>query len=136
MPKKSKQNEGLKAYKKTRAMNRYNATSWARMQILAGRDRQEILTEMSERYGYALTTCKLYYEKADALAQLDFSKDSEKLRTKNLQRLESFVDASTEEGDLKTAMAAMDMQNKMTGSYLTKVDIKNDGDEPFKLVID
>lgn len=131
--KKPKEASGTQQKKR---LKKWSALNWARVQILAQGDRGEILKILQEHYNYTPLSSEKVYEHACKLAAKNFAQETDKIRCKNLQRLEALIDATAEE-DTKTALAAIDIENKMTGQYVAKVSLKNDDDgDTFKIKID
>ena len=137
MARKSKQSEACKQRKSTGRKRKYNAQNYAFLRITRDMPRQEIIDGIVERYDYAPRTAEAIYNKAAAAYGRQLMRDSEKIHNKNLSTLEGLIEVSIDEGDSSTMLKAMDMQNKMVGSYETKVKIDNEGETPlFKIKID
>lgn len=132
------QNDGLKEYKKFGINRRGVATLYAKRHILNGDTRDEIIEQLMERYGYAQKTAGDIYAKGLQYSVKEFVEDAEVILHKNMQRLEDLIEANLEDDNTNDALKAIDMQNKLSGNYETKVAVKNDGEDApaFKIKIE
>lgn len=132
-----KQSEALREKKKKGRNKRYAAIAYAYLRISRDIPKPEIIEGLMEKYEYAESTARHIYEKGYNRYQNQLVKDSVEVTNRNLKTLEGLIDASVEDADSKTILAAIDMQNKMLGAYETKVNVKSEGEGAiFKIKID
>ena len=115
------QNEGLKAWKSKRYQNSLNAIRYA-MRHLMNDDQteEEIKANLMEMYGYAQATAEQTITAGKRAAKLWEVHDTEKIRTRNLARLDVITEKAMEEGDVANAIRAIDIQNKTASLYVEK----------------
>lgn len=126
-----------KKSKANRRNKRYCAKSYAYLRICNDVPYSEIIAGIQEKYDYAEATARHIYEEASKQYEKNLMADSEKIRNKNMQRLEGLIDASVEDADSATLLKAIDAQNKMVGAYETRVSVKGEGEAPvFRIKVD
>lgn len=62
----------------------------------------------------------------EAIIDLRNEDTKELLTAMNIERLEGIIEKAMNESDLKTAIKAIDTQNKMNGAYTEKIEISGD----------
>lgn len=126
-----------KKFKGNRRNKRYCAKAYAYLRICNDVPYSEIVAGIQEKYGYAESTARHVYEDASNQYKKNLLNDCEKIKNKNMQRLEGLIDAAVEDADSSTMLKAIDMQNKACGVYETKVAVKGDGEAPvFRIKVD
>lgn len=120
MARPQKQNDGFKAAKITKHRNQTNAIGYAMRHIVNGDPEEEIKANIIELYGYAANTANILYCKGQRAAQMWEVHDVEKIRTRNLARLDEITEKAMEEGDISNAIKAIDVQNKTAAVYVEK----------------
>ncbi len=99
--------------------------------MCTGYSNDQIVEYLVQEYKYTkhyaeclVSDCKLLVDKKiDELA--------EEVALNNLNRLEAIITDNLENGNDKTALQAIDLENKLTKVYETKVQLKTDPNEPF-----
>lgn len=94
--------------------------------IAAGKTFGEIITECAPMFGITNRTMTLYLR--DALAWLRSDEMKETIQSMNVMRLDKLYSDSVSEGDRKSAIKALDVQNKMVGAYEEKLKVEGDSD--------
>ena len=97
--------------------------------VAEGKTYTEILHECQEQWGLSDKTLQNVINETLAYMRSDVAKES--LIAMNMQRLDDLYAESRNEGDRKSAIKAIDVQNKMAGAYTEN--IKIDGDSEINL---
>jgi hypothetical protein len=104
--------------------------------MLAGYSNEEIIELLQEEYEYTkhyaeclVSNCKLMVD--NKLAEI-----AEAIAQKNVNRLEVIIDEAMIANDNKTALAAIEIENKMFNLYQMKLEVSNNENNTFKITID
>lgn len=104
--------------------------------MLAGYSNEQIIEILQDEYDYAkhyaeclVSDCKLMVD--SKLAEL-----AEAIAQKNVNRLEAIIDDAIVANDNKTALSAIEIENKMFNLYQMKLEVSNKENETFKIKID
>lgn len=137
-PKKSKRKKRSEGLVKHMLQNRHKhrtAKSRAMHCISFGYSREEIIKLLQEEFGYSESTCIRIYTEANKELQYRANANAKKIAERNLARLDALIEESYDEGNFKDVIKAIDIQNKMTGQYETKVNVTTDTETPFTIKI-
>jgi hypothetical protein len=94
--------------------------------IAAGMKYSEILHKCMEEWGVGQKTAEMYFTEATDYLRSDRTKEN--LIAMNTERLDDIYNKSMEGGDFKSAIKAIDTQNKLVGGYEEKVKIETEGE--------
>lgn len=92
--------------------------------VAEGKTYTEIVAECQKQWGLSDKTLQNVINETLAYMRSDEAKES--LIAMNMQRLDDIYAESRSEGDRKSAVKAIDTQNKMIGAYTEKVQIEGD----------
>lgn len=98
-----------------------------------GKSYIECKREMMERWSISKSSADNYLKDAlDAVSEVN-DKYRDKWRDVQLERLQRIIDDALAHGDRKSALAANEQINKITGQYITKIDadVKEDSTVRF-----
>lgn len=126
---KSKTNDGLKAYKDKAVRRRVNILQFSKRRVQEGYERGDILNMLVDEYGITQRTAERYYERAKELLTYSMAWDADTIRNKNIQRLSEIAEEAQEDMDYQNAIKAIDVLNKTACVYVEKKDITIDGNE-------
>lgn len=93
----------------------------------SGWSRKKIADWMEETYNISETQAyKIIHDAILDLCETTKDVDMEEIRTSQLERAEELLEKANERNDLKTAIKAQDMINRLNGLYVEKQEIKAD----------
>lgn len=93
----------------------------------AGWSRKKIADWLEEQYNIGATQAyKIIHDAILDLCESTKDVDMEEIRTSQLERAEELLEKANERNDLKTAIKAQDMINRLNGLYVEKQEIKAD----------
>ena len=101
-------------------------------EIAKGTRYTDIIKKFTDEWGLSYKTIEMAVD--DAIKFMRAESTKETLIAMNMQRLDSIIADSMQEGDKKNAIKAIDTQNKLAGGYTEKVKIE--GDSEINLVFD
>lgn len=101
-------------------------------EIAKGTRYTDIVKKYMDEWGLSRKTVEMAVDEAIKFMREESTKDT--LIAMNMQRLDSIISDSMEDGDRKAAIKAIDTQNKLAGGYVEKV--KVEGDSEINLVFD
>lgn len=101
-------------------------------EIAKGTSYYELIQKFKNEWHLQETTVKAAI--ADALAFMRAESTKDDLIAANMQRLDSIISESMKDSDRRSAIKAIDVQNKLAGGYEEK--IKLEGDSEINLVFD
>lgn len=123
----SKQNDGLRFYKDKIVRKRANILRYTRGKLMDGYERAEIIQMVQDEYGVTESTAARYYQRANELVTMELVIDSERIRNKNLQRLDIITEETMEGEDYQNAIKAISEMNKAANVYIDKKEINLEG---------
>lgn len=94
--------------------------------VAEGKTYSEILNHCVDAWGLGLKTVQNIIN--DTLKYMRSDEAKESLIAINTQRLDSIISESMEEKDRKSAVKAIDIQNKMSGAYTENIKLETDTD--------
>jgi len=100
--------------------------------IAKGMRYSDIVRKYAEAWDLSCRTVEMIVDDAIKFMRDESTKDT--LIAMNMQRLDSIISDSMDDGDRKNAIKAIDTQNKLAGGYTEKVKIE--GDSEINLVFD
>lgn len=117
--------DGIRALKHSR-MRALSAKKEALTLYAMGEGYDEIIEVLVEEFGY--TKNSAYVLMAGVIKEIEekYKEYADQLHMINLKRLDTIVNDSFNAGDSKTALSAIDLLNKMSGQYTTKIEAKTD----------
>lgn len=87
---------------------------------------EEAMQWLQGRFGYADSTAKDYVLEAKACVASKLEQYASSIASRNLMRLDTIINESYENGDMSTALKAIDIMNKMGGLYYQNVNVHSD----------
>ena len=100
--------------------------------ISKGERYNDMVRKYMDEWNVSHTTVELYIN--DAIAYMRSEKTKENLVSMNMERLDGIIADSLKDGDRRSAIKAIDTQNKLAGGYEEKVKIESDNE--INLVFD
>lgn len=100
--------------------------------ISNGERYNDMVRKYMEQWGVSHTTVELYIN--DAIAYMRSEKTKENFVSMNMERLDDIIAGALKDGDRRSAIKAIDTQNKLAGGYEEKVKIESDNE--INLVFD
>lgn len=100
--------------------------------IAKGERFSHLVQRLADEWGVSPKTSELYVCDTIAFMRSDSTKDA--LIAMNMERLDSIISDSINDGDRRNAIKAIDTQNKLAGGYTEKVKIE--GNSEINLVFD
>lgn len=94
--------------------------------VAAGMTYSEIVSKYMNEWGLGLKTVQAYVNEAIEYMRSETTKET--LVAMNIQRLDGIISDSMTDKDRKSAIKAIDVQNKLVGGYEEKVKIDSDSD--------
>lgn len=85
-----------------------------------------IVQRFSKEWNLSEKTIRLII--SDAISYMKSDETKETLIAINMERLDNIIEESMKEGDKRSAIKAIDTQNKLAGGYEEKVKLETDGD--------
>ena len=85
-----------------------------------------IIQRFSKEWNLSEKTIRLLID--DAISYMKSEETKETLVAMNMERLDNIIEDSMKEGDKRSAIKAIDTQNKLAGGYEEKVKLETDGD--------
>lgn len=101
-------------------------------EIAKGTRYTDVVKKFMEEWNLSRKTVEMAVD--DAVKFMRSESTKETIIAMNMQRLDSIISDSMQEGDKKNAIKAIDTQNKLAGGYTEKVKIE--GDSEINLVFD
>lgn len=95
-------------------------------EIAKGTKYTDILDKFSKEWGISRKGVEAHVTEAISFMREESTKET--IVAMNMQRLDSLIETSMKEGDSKSAIKAIDTQNKLAGGYTEKVQIENDSE--------
>lgn len=132
-PPKKQQSEGLKKYKERNKHRHRSAKSMAVHLIVFNHEREEVIQSIMDEFGYAESTANNIYAEAQKRIEGYTRYNAKKIAERNIQRLDVIAEEAYDNEDYKNSIKAMDILNKMSGQYETKVNVTSDTDKPFTI---
>ena len=86
----------------------------------------EIIDKGAKEWGLSPKTVELYLR--DALSYMRSDSTKETLTAINMERLDTIISDSMHDDDRKSAIKAIDTQNKLIGAYEEKVKLESDNE--------
>lgn len=102
--------------------------------IQIGENKQDILEMIQNHYGYTWTNAQHIWERANNELEEKYDKYQDKVVEKNIKRIETIITEAYDNGELKTALSAIDLLNKTCNLYDKKITVKTE--EPIKISFD
>lgn len=112
----------------TPTYRKWAAISYAKRAIANDHSREEIIEHLVDTWGYKEHTAEQIYCRGVELLEKYFCADADKIYMKNLKRLEGIIDTTMENEDSANALKAIDLQNKLSGLYIEKKEVKVESD--------
>lgn len=114
--------------------DRYLSADAKRVMIMSdiakGLRYSELLDKYVAEWGLSPKTVQMYIIEATEYLRSDACKQN--LIAMNNERLDGIITESIKDGDRKSAIRAIDVQNKLNGGYTEKVQIEGDTDITLK----
>lgn len=101
--------------------------------IAQGMKYTDILWKYVKEWGLKPKSVELILNETISFMRSDTTKEN--LIAMNMERLDNIISDSMEEGDRKSAIKAIDTQNKLAGGYTEKVKIEGDSEINLKFDI-
>lgn len=109
----------------TPSLKKRSALRKAKHYIAFGYARKDIIEMLVRDYQYTEDTATHTYQTAAKEMVEDMKEYDKMIAIKNRKRLNAISEAAFDSGDFKSAVKAIDVENKMNGIYTTKVEIEN-----------
>ena len=112
--------------------------AWAFTHMMHDETREQIITGLMERYGYAKESAISIYEDTVKRVTNRLCMEANTIYDRNLNRLETMIDDSIDDDDMGNALKAIQEQNKMIGvGDKRNITIQNGEDsQEFKIKIE
>ena len=86
----------------------------------------EILNKYCEEWGLGQKSLEMYIKEAVEFMRSETTKEN--LLSMNMERLDGIISDSLKDGDRRSAIKAIDTQNKLAGGYEEKIKIEGDSE--------